>query len=177
MIAEAKPKSDIKLKKTRQSVPYPEFRRKKQIKDYQTVTPTKKNSNNILIKIRDKKELNACEYIYKKDQNDDKVTRNLYDIKDCSLFKYGINESYKRIKYSFCKTCDKNLINPICEACVAKCHKGHRIKQLIQKKNIICTCGGHLHKINCNNNDYKTNCLCYEWNYITKLNFYFKNIN
>ena len=128
-------------------------------------------------KIADKRELNASEYIYKNDTIDVNLAQQIYNVKDCSIFKYGVKESYEKIKYSFCKTCDKNLINPICEACIAKCHKGHRIKQIIEKGNIICTCGENLHKIKSNDNENKINCLCYEWSYISKLNIYYKNSN
>ena len=92
-----------------------QLNKKQHSKDFKEAssTTTKKKTNNIKNMIRDKKELNACEYIYNKDINDVEIIKKLYKVKDCSIFKYGIKESYEKIKYSFCKTCDKNLINPI----------------------------------------------------------------
>ena len=66
---------------------------------------------------------------------------NILKMEKCSILKYGIKKSTKPIKYSYCKTCDQNLLNPICIPCINHCHKGHLIKRVFKKENIKCSCG------------------------------------
>ena len=62
-----------------------------------------------------------------------KPVYNILKMEKCSILKYGIKKSTKPIKYSYCKTCDHNLVNPICIPCINHCHKGHLIKYIFKK--------------------------------------------
>ena len=75
---------------------YLKLNKKKQIDGFKETGSLikRKNTNNIINKIKDKKELNACEYIYKEEQSNVKLIKKLYKVKDCSIFRYGIKESY-----------------------------------------------------------------------------------
>ena len=79
---------------------------------------------------------------------------NILKVENCSILEYGIKKSTQPIKYSYCKTCDHNLINPICIPCINKCHKGHLIKHVFKKDYIKCSCGdkNHFKHIINNNN-------------------------
>ena len=105
---------------------------------------------------------------------------NFLKIKKCSILKYGVKKSTENIKYSYCKTCDHNLLNPICFPCINSCHKGHLIKYIYNKGKIKCSCGekNHYQKniYNINNNK-NIICLCNEWNIVAKLGFYYINHN
>ena len=104
---------------------------------------------------------------------------NFLKMGKCSLLKYGIKKSTQPIKYSYCKTCDHNLVNPICIPCINQCHKGHLIKHAFKKGKIKCFCGekNHFQKTINNNipKDKDIICLCNEWNKIAKLGFYYIN--
>ena len=100
---------------------------------------------------------------------------------NCSILKYGIKKSTEDIKYSYCKTCDPNLTNPICLPCINNCHIGHLIKYVLNKGKIRCSCGEKNHYQNkINNNLEESNniiCLFNEWNKIANLGFYYINKN
>ena len=104
---------------------------------------------------------------------------NFNKISNCSILKYGIKESTDEIKYSYCKTCDHNLVRPICYPCITQCHKGHMIKPVLKKGKIKCFCGEKNHfqnQITNNVVNYKSiNCFCNEWNITAKLGFYYVN--
>ena len=103
-------------------------------------------------------------------------------VNNCSVSKYGIKKSTEDIEYSYCKTCDHNLLKPICLCCINQCHKGHSIKYIFNKGKIKCCCGEKNHvgmkmNVETNNKNNDVNCLCNEWNIIAKLNFYYINQN
>ena len=106
---------------------------------------------------------------------------NFLKIDKCSILKYGVKKSLEEIKYSYCKTCDHNLLNPICLACIKTCHKGHLIKYIIAKGKIKCSCGEKNHYqrdlLNSSfiNRTENIICLCNEWNEISKIGFYYIN--
>ena len=104
---------------------------------------------------------------------------NFKKVSKCSIVKYGIKKSTEEIEYSYCKTCDHNLVRPICLSCINKCHKDHSIYYIFSKGRIKCSCGEKNHAtININNNNNKLGvikCLCNEWNIIAKLGFYYIN--
>ena len=105
---------------------------------------------------------------------------NFLKIEKCSILKYGIKKSKEEIKFSYCRTCDHNLLNPICLYCINVCHKGHLIKYIFKKAKIKCSCGEKNHyskKINNINIIQNKNiiCLCNEWNIIANLDFYYVN--
>ena len=104
---------------------------------------------------------------------------NFKKVSKCSIVKYGIKKSTEEIEYSYCRTCDHNLVRPICLSCINKCHKNHSINYLFRRGRIKCSCGEkNHHTININNNPNKLgdiNCLCNEWNAIAKLGFYYIN--
>ena len=106
---------------------------------------------------------------------------NFKKVSKCSIVKYGIKKSTEEIEYSYCRTCDHNLVRPICLSCINKCHKNHSINYLFRRGRIKCSCGEkNHHTININNNPNKLgdiNCLCNEWNAIAKLGFYYVNKN
>ena len=102
---------------------------------------------------------------------------NSNKIPKCSILIYGAKASFEEIEYSFCKSCDSNLINPICIECINNCHKGHNIKKNFMKGHIQCFCGENLHKIeNINNFNDNIQCNFAEWSEISKINVYFKII-
>ena len=109
----------------------------------------------------------------------EKPIQNSNKIPLCSVLKYGTKPSIDKIEYTFCKTCDNNLINPICIECINNCHKNHHYKKEFLKGNIKCFCGENLHKINDNNNDNIDiiPCTFNEFSYISKLNIYYVNEN
>ena len=123
--------------------------------------------------------------IYKniiKEEDSIKPIHNFNKMNRCSIIKYGIKPSTDEIKYSYCKTCDHNLVRPICYPCISQCHNGHLINTLIKKGKIKCFCGEKNHFqnqiINNNDVDYKNiNCFCNEWNITAKLGFYYVNKN
>ena len=109
----------------------------------------------------------------------EKPIQNSLKIPLCSVLKYGTKPSVDEIEYSFCKTCDDNLINPICIECINKCHQNHNYKKEFFKGNIKCFCGKNLHKINDNN---KNNidiipCTFNEFSIVSKLYVYYINDN
>ncbi len=58
--------------------------------------------------------------IYPETELNIKLMNKLKEINECPIIKYGLKESIKKVKFSYCKTCDKNLISPICEACMIR---------------------------------------------------------
>ena len=69
-------------------------------------------------------------------------------IKNCSILEYGVRPSLEKIKFGYCRTCDMNLMNPICFPCLYECHKKfeHDIREINEPDNIICGCGERMHK-------------------------------
>ena len=126
-------------------------------------------------------ELNIKEIYKDKDDKNDvpKLIQKFTEIKDCSILKYGIKPSIDDIEFSFCRTCDPNLVSPICLPCIKICHKSHKIKKKTMKGEIRCACGERLHCIskspdlNMNN----ISCQLTEWYVVSKLNFYYKTKN
>ena len=116
--------------------------------------------------------------IYKIQDDEDvpKLIQKFINVKGCSILKYGLKISNESIDFSFCRTCDPNLINPICAECIKVCHIGHKFKKKFMKGEIKCICGERLHcmskKLDLNVNN--SSCLLGEWYIISKLNFYYK---
>ena len=103
---------------------------------------------------------------------------NFFKINKCSIIKYGIKKSTENIEYSYCKTCDHNLIRPICLHCISICHKNHLISYIFKKGKIKCSCGEKNHnviKTNDKENHNNIKCSLFEWNIISKLGFYYIN--
>ena len=104
-----------------------------------------------------------------------KLIQKFFHIKNCSILKYGLKPSIDTIDFSFCRTCDPNLINPICIPCIKECHFGHKIQKNFLKGEIKCICGERLHCISkkpdltINN----LNCQLEEWFVVSKLNFFY----
>lgn len=122
--------------------------------------------------------------LYNKNEKEDEIIapiKNFLKIKKCSILKYGIRQSMEDIQYSYCKTCDYNLTNPICFACINQCHKGHEIKLIFYKGKIKCSCGEKNHYKNKINNNIiekeKITCLFNQWNQFAKIGFYYINKN
>jgi len=142
----------------------------------------KKSSINKKKKIIEEVEEIELNRIYKKNnQNEnDKIIpiENFNKVSKCSIIKYGIKKSTERIEYSYCKTCDHNLVRPICLHCINKCHSGHATNFIFKKGRIKCSCGEKNHyiiKINYNINIKNIICLGNEWNITSKLGFYYIN--
>ena len=121
----------------------------------------------------------AMKEIYKEkdeEENSPKLIKKFLEVPECSILKYGLKPSIESVEFSFCRTCDPNLINPICIACINTCHKSHKIKKKVIKGEIKCICGERLHCIvktpdlTVNNNS----CQLAEWYIISKINFYYK---
>ena len=74
-----------------------------------------------------------------------KIIQKFIQVKDCSILKYGLKPSNENIDFSFCRTCDPNLINPICAACIKICHIEHKIIKKYRKGEIKCICGERMH--------------------------------
>ena len=110
------------------------------------------------------------------EENSPKLIKKFLEVPDCSILKYGLKPSIENVEFSFCRTCDPNLINPICIACINTCHKSHKIKKKFIKGEIKCICGERLHCISktpdltVNNNS----CQLGEWYIISKINFFYK---
>ena len=83
------------------------------------------------------------------------------------------------ILYFFCKTCDPDEKEPICQECAYKCHgtKGHDISEP-KKANNICTCGVSCHAVNekqgNENLKYDSVCKFQEWSEISGLNIIYE---
>ena len=123
-------------------------------------------------------EINMKEIYKEKDEEENapKLLKKFLEVTDCSILKYGLKPSSENIEFSYCRTCDPNLINPICAACINICHKTHKIKKKYIKGEIKCICGERLHCMSktpdlTNNNN---SCQLGEWYIISKLNFYYK---
>ena len=115
--------------------------------------------------------------LFKKVCKGEKIIENSNKI-NCIILKYGNKPSLEPIEYTFCKTCDSNLINPICIECINNCHKGHNIKKNFLKGNIQCICGQKLHKIEVQQNFFDiTACTFSEWSLTSKLNYYYVKSN
>ena len=104
----------------------------------------------------------------------EKIIENSNKI-NCIILKYGNKPSNEEIEYTFCKTCDSNLINPICIECIKNCHKDHTIKKNFLKGNIQCNCGQRLHNISVQQNFTDIiSCTFSEWSLTSKLYYYYK---
>ena len=128
----------------------------------------------------EKLELNKIYANFENESEDILPIQYFNKVNNCSVSKYGIKKSTDDIEYSYCKTCDHNLLKPICLCCINQCHKGHAIKYIFNKGRIKCCCGEKNHigmkmKVETNNKNNDVNCLCNEWNVIAKLNFYYIN--
>ena len=140
----------------------------------------KKSSNLIIYNEAEQLEIEKIYGTNEKDYDEILPIHNFDRVTKCSVLKYGIKKSTEEIEYSYCKTCDYNLLKPICICCINQCHKGHIIKYIFNKGRIKCYCGEINHigmKLNNNNDNNDINCLCNEWNLIAKLNFYYENKN
>ena len=125
-------------------------------------------------------ELNKLYGDFEKEYDEILPIHNFNKVSKCSISKYGVKKSTDEIEYSYCKTCDYNLLKPICLSCINQCHKGHLIKYIFNRGRIKCSCGEKNHvsiKINDSDENHQTKCFCNEWNIIAKLNFYYVNKN
>ena len=138
---------------------------------------TKKRSR-LIHNFDDNYEEQVLKEIYKKNNDNSyipKMVQKFFYIKDCSILKYGLKPSIDTIDFSFCRTCDPNLINPICIPCIKECHFGHKIQKNYLKGEIKCICGERLHCIS-KNPDLTINnlqCQLEEWFLVSKLNFFY----
>ena len=115
-----------------------------------------------------------CNDLFPPDDKEPKLVQKAKLIKDCTILKYGIKPSNEVIEYTFCKTCDINLIYPICIPCIEECHRGHNIKRNYLKGHIKCMCGEKLHTFDqVNKKDETISCLFSEWSVKSKLNVYY----
>ena len=117
-------------------------------------------------------------YENKKEKQNIIPISNFFKINKCPIIKYGIKKSIDEIEYSFCKTCDHNLMRPICLNCINNCHKDHLTSYIFRKGKIKCFCGEKNHnvvKINNKENEKNTKCSLFEWNLISNLGFYYLN--
>jgi len=82
------------------------------------------------------------------DENCNEVITEFLKIKNCTILKYGVRPTIEKVKFGYCRTCDLNSMNPICEVCLYECHKKfeHNIREMNEPDNIICGCGERLHK-------------------------------
>ena len=104
----------------------------------------------------------------------------LESVNDCILMKEGYH-SKLRLFY-FC-LCDPDMQEPICKACLTKCHsahwKGHRIETIPTDLRVsLCHCGQNNHHIQQIQRDfeYQTKCLFMEWSYISKTHVYYVDL-
>ena len=139
----------------------------------------KSTRHNNLYNEKDKIELNKIYGNFEKESEEILPIHYFTKVSNCSIVKYGIKKSPEEIEYSFCKTCDHNLLKPICISCINQCHSGHSIKYIFNKGRIKCCCGEKNHigmkiKDQTNNNN-EIKCLCNEWNITAKFNFYYIN--
>ena len=140
----------------------------------------KSTRRNNLNNEKDKIELNKIYGNFEKESEEILPIQYFNKVSNCSIVKYGIKKSSEEIDYSFCKTCDHNLLKPICLCCINQCHFGHSIKYIFNKGKIKCCCGEKNHigmkiKDQTNNNNNEIKCLFNEWNVVAKLNFYYVN--
>ena len=82
------------------------------------------------------------------EENCNDVITNFLKIKKCTILQYGVKPTTEKVKFGYCRTCDLNLMNPICEECLYECHKKyeHNIREINEPDNIICGCGERMHK-------------------------------
>ena len=82
------------------------------------------------------------------DENCDEVITEFLKIKNCTILQYGVKPTTEKVKFGYCRTCDLNLMNPICEECLKECHKKfeHNIREINEPDNIVCGCGERMHK-------------------------------
>ena len=104
-------------------------------------------------------------------------------VPDCILMKEGYHSKLK--PYFFC-LCDPDCQEPICEACLLKCHRNHWLSYAIEDipsdlRKTICHCGQQNHNIQQSQKDYSynTQCLFMEWSIISKKKIYYydENVN
>ena len=82
------------------------------------------------------------------EDNCSEVINGFLKIKNCTILQYGVKPTTEKVKFGYCRTCDLNLMNPICEECLYQCHKKyeHNIREINEPDNIICGCGERMHK-------------------------------
>ena len=90
----------------------------------------------------------SSEIVINKEDTCNEVVNDFLKIKNCSILTYGVRPSLEKIKFGYCRTCDMNLMNPICHQCLYDCHKQfeHDIREINEPDNIICGCGERMHK-------------------------------
>ena len=146
------------------------FSRRNTIKDASIV---KKNTKSMFNEVNEIDINRVYDNIKKVKENIIPIS-NFFKISKCSIIKYGISKSTDEIEYSYCKTCDHNLVRPICLHCINNCHKNHLTSFIFNKGKIKCSCGEKNHnviKINNNENQKNIKCPLFEWN--IKLGFYY----
>ena len=55
------------------------------------------------------------------------VITSFLKIKKCTILQYGVRPTTEKVKFGYCRTCDLNLMNPICEECLVQCQKNMNI--------------------------------------------------
>ena len=82
------------------------------------------------------------------EDNCNEVITEFLKIKNCTILQFGIKPTIEKVKFGYCRTCDLNLMNPICEVCLYECHKkyDHNIREINEPDNIVCGCGERMHK-------------------------------
>ena len=110
---------------------------------------SKKSDTMISLSKDEEEEKNDNKYVYLTTTNYDNVMSDFLKIKGCSILKYGIKISTDKINFGYCRTCDENLIYPMCIECTRQCHQelGHTIIEMNEPANIRCGCGEKMHKI------------------------------
>ena len=113
------------------------FSRRNTIKDASIV---KKNTKSMFNEVNEIDINRVYDNIKKVKENIIPIS-NFFKISKCSIIKYGISKSTDEIEYSYCKTCDHNLVRPICLHCINNCHKNHLTSFIFNKGKIKCSCG------------------------------------
>ena len=105
-----------------------------------------KNSKRTLVSESESKKSNKIEINNEESCND--VIASFLKIKKCTILQYGVKPTTEKVKFGYCRTCDLNLMNPICEECLYECHKKfeHNIREINEQDYIICGCGERMHK-------------------------------
>ena len=139
-------------------------------KEKKEESSSKKHKNKGLI---DEDEDNDCEALINQHKN----------VSQCSL----MLEGYHPIKqtFYFC-LCDPDCQNPLCQACLQKCHephlKGKTLKDMISdKRGALCCCGIRNHLLSDVDEKgdfiYDVQCQFLEWSITTKTYIFYEDIN
>ena len=99
----------------------------------------------------------------------------------CPILKTG----WKKISmdHYFCKTCDKDLKNPICKNCMRRCHRNHiqsKLYKADENTKIICSCGQKCHNLlneEINLDQKYLSCKFHEFNLSSEIYEYYENQN